>query len=132
MQYISLTNSPNYVNNNVFELFTLAHNLLLQYFLVANHWFHKLSHQLHDQVYLATPSPLEDLGIGSVVPNTKEHPRYYVCKVLISPLRIWQFESLKGRENWNILKWHIRNKNKLNIDFLFHLVLCFKNFLIKK
>ena len=28
--------------------------------------------------------------------------------------------------------WYIRNKNKLNIGFLFHLVQCFKTFLIKK
>ena len=32
------------------------------------------------------------------------------------------------KENWNILKWYIRDKNKLNIDFLFHLVQCFKTF----
>ena len=31
-------------------------------------------------------------------------------------------------ENLNILKCHIRDKNKLNFDFLFHLVQCFKIF----
>ena len=30
-----------------------------------------------------------------------------------------------------IFKCHIRDKNKLNIDFLFYLVQCFKTFLIK-
>ena len=34
--------------------------------------------------------------------------------------------------NWNILKCHIEDKNKLNIEFLFHLVQCFKTFWIKK
>ena len=31
-------------------------------------------------------------------------------------------------ENLNILKCHIRDKNKLNFDLLFHLVQCFKIF----
>ena len=35
------------------------------------------------------------------------------------------------KENWNVFKWHIRDNNKLNIDFLFYLVQSFKIFLIK-
>ena len=30
------------------------------------------------------------------------------------------------KKNWNIFKCHIRDRNNLNIDFLFHLVQCFK------
>ena len=40
--------------------------------------------------------------------------------------------SILCNENWNILKYHIKDKNKLNIEFLFHLVQCFKTFQIKK
>ena len=85
--------------------------------------------------YLDTTRTRQTSPNWNPYPQVKNVCKYIYIYIYIYISRDFMWESIRFcqvnilcKENSNILKWHIKDKDKLNIDFLFHLVQCFKIF----